>query len=91
MVNATKFQAYLVGADPSQYVQATVPFSFKDEGKPMRASQKFSAQTCGTFKALRSIQTVSRNGMAALTKQLSSWNRLQPWTLSRKAARRRRR
>ena len=52
MVNATKFQAYLVGADPSQYVQATVPFSFKDEGKPMRASQKFSVQTCWNLQSI---------------------------------------
>jgi hypothetical protein len=52
IVNATKFQAYLVGANTSQYVQATVPFSFKDEGKPTRASKKFTAQTCWNLQSV---------------------------------------
>ena len=46
VVNATRFQAYLVGAIPSEYVMATVPFSFKDETKPTRSSQRFQAKTC---------------------------------------------
>ena len=39
LINATRFQAYLVGANPSEYVQATVAVSFKDESKPTRASK----------------------------------------------------
>jgi hypothetical protein len=46
IVNATRFQAYLVGAMPSEYVMATVPFSFKDESKPSRSAQRFQDQTC---------------------------------------------
>lgn len=46
VVNATRFQAYLVGATPSEYVMATVPFSFKDETRPTRAAQRFQAKTC---------------------------------------------
>lgn len=45
-VNATRFQAYLVGRNPSEYVLATVPFSFKDEHKPTRSLQRFQVNTC---------------------------------------------
>ena len=52
IVNATQFKAYLVGANPSEYVQATVPFSFKDPSKPTRASKKFASQTCWNLQSV---------------------------------------
>ena len=51
-VNATRFQAYLVGANPLEYVQATVPFSFKDESKTLRASEKFASHTCWNLQSV---------------------------------------
>jgi hypothetical protein len=45
VVNAVKFQAYLVGNKPNEYVLATVPFCFRDAGKASRALQKFIAMT----------------------------------------------
>lgn len=44
-VNASRFDAYLVGQVPTEYVMATVPFSFKDPDKPARALQKYVAGT----------------------------------------------
>ena len=52
LVNATQFQAYLVGANASVYVKATVPFSFKDVSKPTRASIKFASQTCWNLQSV---------------------------------------
>ena len=50
LINAKQFKAYLVGANPSEYVQATVPLSFKDESKLTRASKKLLHRLAGTFK-----------------------------------------
>ena len=52
LINATRFQAYLVGANPSEYVQATVPFWFKDESEPPHASIKFASQTCWNLQSV---------------------------------------
>jgi hypothetical protein len=52
VVNATRFQAYLVGGKPSEYVMATVPFSFKDEQKPSRSAQRFQDKTCWKFSSV---------------------------------------
>ena len=51
-VNASRFQACLVGAKPDEYVQATVPFSFKDESKPHRAHQRFLPLTCWSLNSI---------------------------------------
>jgi len=51
-VNASRFQAYLVGGKPNEYVQATVPFSFKDESKPHRAHQRFLPHTCWSLNSI---------------------------------------
>lgn len=45
VVNAAKFQAFLVGNKPTEYVMASVPFCFKDAAKATRALQKFGDLT----------------------------------------------
>ena len=45
VVNAAKFQAYLVGNKPTEYVLAAVPFCFKDAGRAARALQKYGELT----------------------------------------------
>ena len=45
VVNAAKFQAYLVGNKPTEYVLASVPFCFKDAGRAARALQKYGELT----------------------------------------------
>ena len=52
LINATRFQVYLVGSQPSEYVQAIVPFSFKDESKPIRAQQRLLSHTCRTLNSI---------------------------------------